>query len=331
MKIACPEKSSTGRASLKEIFRVSLFGCLLSCVIQPSSGFAAGEADVVRQMFQACINSGGRPAGQTYNAWVAGGGCICPGSSTGSGQPTCSSGSSSSGSSGGGGMTPLQLQQMELARQAGTLAGQILHDALFGNPQEEAARQAEQAARAAEQRRRADEQARRAEETKARLLGAQSGSDPSSLSLMGVDASPDLQLMTGDQTVGASTASPDKSNKTAGTAGSEPKSAGFAKGFKDASECYAQNAGPYCMGVAADQQHACVTDYRAGYQVGDKQRTQLMQEASRAGQNAGARGEAANAASNPGAQGPCRVQWIEVYNQGYFQGRNRQGAALGKP
>jgi len=221
-------------------------------------------------------------------------------------------------------MTPLQQQQMELAKQAGTLAGQILHDALFGNPQEDAARQAEQAARAAaraaEQQRQADEQARLAEETKDRLLGARS--DPSSLSLMGVDASPDLQLMTGDQAVGASSASPDKPNKTAGTAGSQPKSAGFAKGFKDASECYSQNAGPYCMGVAADQQQACVADYRAGYQVGDKQRTRLMKEASRTGQNAGARGEAANAASNPGAQGPCRVQWIEVYNQGYFQGRN---------
>jgi hypothetical protein len=47
-----------------------------------------------------------------------------------------------------------------------------------------------------------------------------------------------------------------------------------------------------------------------------------MREAWQAGKLAGVRGELANAASNPLADGPCRVEWIKTYNEGYFQGKH---------
>jgi hypothetical protein len=99
-------------------------------------------------------------------------------------------------------------------------------------------------------------------------------------------------------------------------------SAGFTKGFEAASQCYSQNAGPACTGLTADQQQACVAGYRAGYETGDKQRQLVMAEALKAGSATGAAGGPANAASDPRAEGPCRMQWIETYNRGYFQSKN---------
>lgn len=99
-------------------------------------------------------------------------------------------------------------------------------------------------------------------------------------------------------------------------------SAAFNLGFQDASQCTSQNAGPRCAAVTADQQQACLSDYRSGYQVGDKQRQQAMDEAGRIGQVAGASGKPADAASDPRALGPCRTEWIEAYNRGYFKGKN---------
>lgn len=197
---------------------------------------------------------------------------------------------------------------------------QGIHDALYGNPEEEAKRQAEEAARAAEQKRRADEQARRAEETKERLLGTlmDSGSSPE-LKLMGVAPSPELKLMTEDPMVDASFTRPNETNTKANN--TKPKSGAYTKGFEDAGQCYSPNAGPYCLGAGADQQPACVSDYRAGFELGDKQRELVMQEAYQAGQHAGASGGLADGASDARAKGSCRTQWVEAYNRGYFQGK----------
>lgn len=215
-------------------------------------------------------------------------------------------------------MTPQQQQLLMQGVGIGAYAiGRGLHDAIFGNPEEEAKRKAEEAARAAEQKRRDEEAARQAEQTKERLLGETKSSDPNSLSLMGVEPAPELQLMTGDESLGSSGTNP--SNQAQGGAPAK-RSEAFSKGFQDASQCYSQNAGPYCSGITGDQWQACLSDYRSGYQVGDKKRQQSMDEAYRVGQSAGAGGGLADADSDPRALGPCRTQWIEAYDRGYFQG-----------
>jgi len=192
------------------------------------------------------------------------------------------------------------------------------------DPASVAARQAAEATRIAEQRRREEEAARRAEETKQRLLGESKGSDPNALALLGVEPAPDLQLMTGDESLNASARPNPSSNNAPG--GPQNHSAAFNLGFQDASQCYSQNAGPRCAGAPADQQQACLSDYRSGYQVGDKQRQRAMDEAGRVGQQAGASGKPADAASDPRALGPCRTQWIETYNRGYFKGKQAKVA-----
>ncbi|MBI3777668.1 MAG: hypothetical protein HY274_01940 [Gammaproteobacteria bacterium] len=234
----------------------------------------------------------------------------------------CSSsgGSGRSAAPSGAGPTPQQ-QLIQQGVAIGAYAiGQELHKAIFGSPEEDARRRAESAVRAAEQKRREEEAARRAEETKQRLLGESKSSDPDSLSLMGVEPVSDLQLMTGDESASASAGS--GPSKNAPGAASIKHSEAFNKGFEDASQCYSQNAGPRCVGAAADQQQACLSDYRSGYQVGDKQRQQALDEADRVGQMAGSSGRPADAASDPRALGPCRTQWIEAYNRGYFKGKN---------
>jgi len=235
----------------------------------------------------------------------------------------------STGSSSGGGYTP----QEQMLLQGAAILGNAIGQALRGNPEEDAARKAQQEAQAAEQKRKAEEQAaeqqrrveeqaRKDEEAKQRLLGSMQGIDSSSqLGLMGVDTAPGLQLMTSDQAESPSLRL-DKPIQNTNDAGAEPKSAGFAQGYNDASQCFSQNAGPRCSGVATDQMEACLTDYRTGYREGDKQRIRLMTEARRVGQLAGERGETANSASNPLADGPCRVEWIKNYNDGYFQGKH---------
>ena len=136
---------------------------------------------------------------------------------------------------------------------------------------------------------------------------------------MGVEQGPGLELMLGDQTVSGPAANKQSTEKKPNNG--KPKSGAYTKGFQDASGCYSQNAGPTCTGAGADQQQACVADYRAGFELGDKQRAMAMQEAYQAGQQAGASGGLANGASDPRAQGPCRTQWIEAYNRGHFQGK----------
>jgi len=232
-----------------------------------------------------------------------------------------SSGNSSSGSSAG-----------DLGTALGTILGNAIVNSIRGNPEGDAARKAQQEAQAAEQKRKAEEyaaeqsrvaeeQARQNEETKQRLMGSLKGIDSSSqLGLMGVDTASGLQLMASDQDASASLRL-DKPIQNTSDARTQPKSAGFTQGYDDASQCFSQNAGPRCSGVATDQMEACLTDYRAGYREGDKQRVRLMAEARKVGQLAGKRDEPANSASNPLADGPCRVEWIKTYNDGYFQGK----------
>lgn len=102
------------------------------------------------------------------------------------------------------------------------------------------------------------------------------------------------------------------------------KSNYYSKGFEHASQCISQNAGTACSGVTADQQEACVADYRAGYETGSTQTKLAMHEAYQAGVAAGKTGGLANGASDARADGPCRVEWIKRYNEGYFESKNQK-------
>ena len=113
-----------------------------------------------------------------------------------------SGGSGSSGSGGGGGRSaqppaPNAANQMMLnvMQAASPYVQQAIHDALYGNP-------AEAAAREAEQRRQAEEKARKDEATKARLLGE--SNEPGQMSMMGLQTNGgSLQMMTGDDALQA--------------------------------------------------------------------------------------------------------------------------------
>ena len=176
-------------------------------ILAPSMALAAGEAAEMNQIYQACIKSGGRAA-SNYNAWVAQNGCICPGSSTGSGQRTCSGASSSSSSTGSSGdlvtdstrnvvkgIMNGNSQQMGIGMMgigaAAFIQGMQSDPAADARRAQEAAIAAEQQRQAAEQQRQAEEQ-RRAEEirrqeiARQRILGQ----------LKGAESSGDLALKT---------------------------------------------------------------------------------------------------------------------------------------
>ena len=95
----------------------------------------------------------------------------------------------------------------------------------------------------------------------------------------------------------------------------------YSKGFEHASQCISQNAGTSCSGAGPDQT-ACVANYRAGYEAGNKQKEMTMQEAYQAGLEAGKRRELNNGASDERADGSCRTDWIQSYGRGYFAGKS---------
>jgi hypothetical protein len=224
----------------------------------------------------------------------------------------CNKGGSSSG-----GSTPAG----SLGTALGTALGNAIANSLKTDPAEEARRKAAEEALAEDRRRTEEERFRVEEERKNKLLETMmSVGESPQLGLMGVDSGPGLSLMTGDQAVSAS-ASLDKSNQDDNKSGSQSKSVGYTKGFEDASQCFSQNSGARCAGMDANQQQTCLSDYRLGYAAGDKQRVLVMNEAFASGEYAGKTGELANGASDPRADGPCRLQWIETYNRGHFQGK----------
>jgi hypothetical protein len=98
--------------------------------------------------------------------------------------------------------------------------------------QEATQAQAAMQQRQAEDQRRAEGQAlKQNEEKRDRLIGGMmSVGDSSQLGMMGVDSGPGLSLITGDQTISASS-SPARLSPTDDHAGSHPKSAGFNQGL----------------------------------------------------------------------------------------------------
>ena len=318
---------------------ISMLTTIFMVVLFPSTVFAAGEAAEVSQMFQACINSGGRAA-SNYNAWVAQNGCICPGSSTGSGQRTCSgtSGSSSTPASSGNlltdssknvvqGMMNGNQQQMGVGMMG--MGAAALIQGLQGSPEDDARQQAAAAEEARKAQIRREQQERNNEETKNRLLGELIDSGDQTIKIVATSGTAEniqptlsgLPLMTDDVSPSASiTPLKPMSNILP----EKTKSEAFKKGYQDASQCYSSSAGTYCNGVASDQLQSCVTDYSGGFNIGKKHIAIVMGEAFDAGKEDGSKGELANGPSDPRADGPCRVTWIESYNSGYFQGAHKR-------
>jgi hypothetical protein len=296
---------------------ILVIGMVAGAALAPRLALAGGEAEEVRQMFQECINSGGRAA-SSYNAWVAQNGCICPGQSTGSGQRTCSSGAASS--AGGGDLKQESAKAIGEGLMHGNaglvgmgVAGTLINNALTGNannaPRDNPAARANFQNDAARNHQQADAAFNaEAERQKAAAANVQSTLSQGFGGLQSRDLSGD-----------ASAQAPAKEQGAA--APLTGRSDAFKLGFGDASQCYSQNAGPRCAGVPAAQQQTCLADYRAGYQVGDRQRQQALNEAYRAGQLAGAKGELANAQADPRASGPCGTEWTEAYNRGHFEAK----------
>ena len=234
------------------------------------------------------------------------------------------------GSSGGSGSSSDPTQKIEQIFVNELIKG------LFSSPQDDSAKRAADDARAAEQKRQSDElaatqkreaeeraaeQGRLADESKDRLLGNNKGSDPSSLSLMGVDTSSELKLL--DQSADASSSlrlmADDQRPSTAG-AGSKSKVFGYNKGYDHASQCISQNS-TVCMGAPKEQQKTCIDDYRAGYAAGDKQRVLVMKEAFQVGVAAGrAVEDNRNGFNDARALGPCRLEWLDAYRRGHETG-----------
>lgn len=239
----------------------------------------------------ACADNGG-------SAYVDSSGIYQCGFSSGS-----SGGSGSSGNGGGRSApapAPNAANQMMLnvMQAASPYVQQAIHDALYGNPAEEAAREAER-------RRQAEEKARKDEATKARLLGE--SNEPGQMSMMGLQTNgASLQMMTGDDAL-----QPMETPKPK----QEARSDAYNRGHDDAARCGSANAGPYCS--AAADTTTCVNDYNGGFQVGSQERKQRIVEAYQAGRQAGARNERANAAGDARAEGECRIDWVQAYNQGY--------------
>ncbi len=281
---------------------IALYALVAMLAIAPTAARAAscgGEPSVSSaSSFQTwkrwCSCMGGTSA-SNFNDAQRQGGCRLP------------SGSSSSSSTTPGG---------SIGTIIGTEIGKELGKALFGDPEADARRKAQAELRAEEQRRAAEEANRKLEEQKNRLLGGMMGVDDSQpLGLMGVESGPGLSLMTDSA---SAITPPTKAVSPAGK-----KSSSYTKGFEHASQCISQNAGSACAGVTANQQQACVADYRGGYDSGSIKRKLVLQEAYQAGQGAAARGELANAASDPRALGPCRTDWIMAYNNGHFGAKSQ--------
>lgn len=165
------------------------FLCLL-CLYLPSValGVCGAECQEVRQMFQECVSSGGRAA-STYSDWLAQNGCICPGSSTGSGQRTCSASATGSAAAGGSSGDLVHDSSKAIVQGIMNNNGQevgvgmmgigaaMLIQGIQGDPAAEAARRQREAEAAAERARIEAERSRQFEAGKSSLLEQTDGNN----------------------------------------------------------------------------------------------------------------------------------------------------------
>jgi hypothetical protein len=95
----------------------------------------------------------------------------------------------------------------------------------------------------------------------------------------------------------------------------------YNRGYQHAEQCFSPNPGLACAGLAPDAQKACNNDYGSGYKLGEQRRRELLASANEQGRSDRAGGRKHSGFVNPGAAGPCRIDWIAAYTDGY------QGAA----
>jgi hypothetical protein len=290
---------------MKHTTRQSLFSTAALMPVVLLSAVVAGDAFAAN-----CSNPpmppGGRLSGtwwNSYSSWCR----TCGGTpfqdSTGGGcRPGPNWGAQSSS---GAGAMPFSMPSAgnpndDLALGMAQLGTQMIIQGLMGSTQE-----------TPEQRARREEETRRAAET-----AAQRAAEEARQRELQHEELMSALLPTPGITPGTG------SNSAAPSA----KSSHFTKGFEDANGCYPQNAFGHCAAAKPEEQSACTNDYRAGFEVGDKRRALVMDEAYRAGERAGRAGERNGGFADTRAQGPCRLQWIETYNRGYFQGQHTEAS-----
>lgn len=98
----------------------------------------------------------------------------------------------------------------------------------------------------------------------------------------------------------------------------------WSRGRQDALNCSPSNAHGHCSGVGGDYA-SCQDGYSTGFQDGSGLREQRLQQAYQLGNQHGATGRENQSFGHPDAQGPCRIQWIQRYDQGHFEGRQGGG------
>ncbi len=87
----------------------------------------------------------------------------------------------------------------------------------------------------------------------------------------------------------------------------------------DALSCSPSNGHGYCSGAGGDYA-SCQDGYARGFQDGAGARDLRLQRAYDIGHTHGAAGEENVAFNHPDASGSCRIQWVQEYNRGHFDG-----------
>ena len=87
----------------------------------------------------------------------------------------------------------------------------------------------------------------------------------------------------------------------------------------DAVSCSPSNGHGYCSGAGGDYA-SCQDGYARGFQDGAGARDLRLQRAYDLGHAQGAAGEENVAFNHPDASGSCRIQWVQEYNRGHFDG-----------
>jgi hypothetical protein len=159
---------------------------------------------------QSCTAQGGVPHG-----------CSCDSPNTGGGNAP----------SGGGGMNAQQQLMMQGAGVVGNAIGQSLHDAIVGNPEEDARRaqaQAAENARRAELQRQAEQaEMRRQEEAKRRILGQLKDNDSSGELTLKTDSDDDLKVAPATGAFGQTVIVPTSATNSSPPANNSPSIGGL--------------------------------------------------------------------------------------------------------
>lgn len=172
-----------------------------------------------------------------------------------------------------------------------------MRKAIQGDPEAEAQRRAAARRSAADRAAQAAREAERADALLDEMLGTEGTAAGG-----GRRDDGGLALMLGDEPVPRNEAA---------------RSQAWSLGHTDGIGCHSQNAGVRCSAAANDEVDTCLKEYRVGYGVGEKIKNMKLDLAHQRGRDHKAKGAVSAAASQPEATGPCRIEWIQRYNNGY--------------